>query len=124
MSASVSTIILLTYSLRSLPPLNFAKLCYARFCKIGKTRDNTSSIAFAKLRSADGIDCSAVKQASAVRSLGGGVAQGLERSAHNRLVAGSKPASPTILLMLVSYLRKLGITYTKRGETAAYAGIF
>ena len=27
---------------------------------------------------------------------GGGVAQGLEQAAHNRLVAGSKPAAPTI----------------------------
>jgi hypothetical protein len=28
-------------------------------------------------------------------SFGGAVAQGLEQSAHNRLVAGSNPASPT-----------------------------
>ena len=32
----------------------------------------------------------------------GGVAQGLEQSAHNRLVAGSKPAAPTIFYCSIS----------------------
>jgi hypothetical protein len=35
------------------------------------------------------------KPDSTVHCLGGDVAQGLEQSAHNRLVAGSNPAIPT-----------------------------